>query len=705
VSLHQPHALARKLLTVISVTVSLLAIAVPAIAVSGHGTVTRGQPASPRGLAELTGQVRDGRPLQGKNAAAILVPNGLPGVAGAVVSIPGLGRQATTNAAGNFSFGGLRVSPGSVYSVIVRKRGFGLWQESGINLIPGDPGQLYVELHSTARKLHVTRVAQPYNGRGGSENPAVPGGCTHNSSGWTSQTKEPPVIRVYMTATHTVSKYDFTFYEEHVLPNEWIPSWKEDALEAGAVAVRDYAWFFVVNGSKGTGSGDPDPCTFDVDDSTSYQNFLPSNPTYAATNTAVTSTAPYLYTHNSKIPELGYNSGYQGEKCGGETVPGSMSQWGTQACALAGDDWQKILSIYYGFTLQGPPGPAGVPSGPAVYNPLSGTLEVYGTGQDSDLEEYFWAPRQGWQRLELSGAPSGVAGRPSAVYDPLGNNLEVYARGTDGALEEYYYAPGKGWRSQQLPAPGPGTLTGSPSAVYDPVGKNLEVYATASDGNLAEFYWSPSRGWRSQELSGAPSALTGSPSAMYDPLSKVLEVYGTGQDGKLEEYFWTPANGWQTTEQALPGTASLTGSPSAVYDPAGKNLEVYATASDGNLAEFYYAPGKGWRNQELSGAPSALTGSPSAAYDPLSKTLEVYGTGQDAKLEEYFWTPANGWQTTDPPSSGFSAITGSPFAVYDNVGKHQEVYAVTSTAALGEYYYAPGKGWNSQSLGGNLATL
>ena len=83
----------------------------------------------------------------------------------------------------------------------------------------------------------------------------------------------------------------------------------------------------------------------------------------------------------------------------------------------------------------------------------------------------------------------------------------------------------------------------------------------------------------------------------------------------------------------------------------------------------------------------------------------MYGTGQDAKLEEYFWTPGNGWQTTDPPSSGFSAITGSPFAVYDNVGKHQEVYAVTSTGALGEYYYAPGKGWNSQSLGGNLATL
>ena len=243
-----------------------------------------------------------------------------------------------------------------------------------------------------------------------------------------------------------------------------------------------------------------------------------------------------------------------------------LSSWASQV-ESPGEKWAFVSP-----RLKSPPPQpaAGVPSGPAVYNPLSGTLEVYGTGQDSELEEYFWAPRQGWQRLELSGAPSGVAGRPSAVYDPLGNNLEVYARGTDGALEEYYYAPGKGWRSQQLPAPGPGTLTGSPSAVYDPVGKNLEVYATASDGNLAEFYWSPSRGWRSQELSGAPSALTGSPSAAYDPLSKVLEVYGTGQDGKLEEYFWTPANGWRTTEQALPGTATLTGSPSAVYDPAGQ---------------------------------------------------------------------------------------------------------------------------------------
>jgi Stage II sporulation protein len=703
------RTLVRRILTVMSVLAGLLPVTVPASAASGHDGQAPAQPPAQAGRAELTGQVRDGRPLQGKGAAAILIPDGLPAVAGAVVSIPALGRRATTNAAGEFSLTGLRVSPGSTYTLVVRRKGFGLWQESGIALIPGDPGQVYVELHSAPQRLHTARSPQPYNGPVRGPNPAVPGGCTHNSSGWTSQTKEPPAIRVYMTGTGRVSKYDFQFYEEHVLPNEWIPSWKEDSLEAGAVAVRDYAWFFVVNGSKGTASG-ADPCSFDVDNTTRYQNFVPGNATYASTNTAVTHTAPYLYTHDSKIPELGYNSGFQGEKCGDETVAGSMSQWGTQACALAGDSWQKILQIYYGFTLHGPPGPAGVPGGPAVFNPLSNTLEVYGVGSDGGLRETYWAPGHGWTSLELPGSAglAATSGRPSAVYDPLSNNLEVYATAPGGkGLEEYYYAPGKGWRSQLLAGPPSVTLTGSPSAVYDPLGKNLEVYITAANGGLAEIYWAPGKSWRTQELTGAPAALTGSPSAMYDPLSKVLEVYGTGHDATLEEYFWTPANGgWKATEPAPAGAPALTGSPSAVYDPLGGNLEVYGTAPDGGLAEYYYAPGKGWRSQELTGAPAALTGSPSAVYDPLSKVLEVYGTGHDATLEEYFWTPANGgWKTTELPSTGLTAITPGPFAVYDNIGQHLEVYALTTTSTLGEYYYAPGKGWNSQNLNTKLATL
>jgi hypothetical protein len=255
--------------------------------------------------------------------------------------------------------------------------------------------------------------------------------------------------------------------------------------------------------------------------------------------------------------------------------------------------------------LASPAPAAGVPSGPAVSNPLSGTLEVYGTGTDHGLDETYWAPGPGWTSLEVPGSAGVVAGRPSAVYDPLGGNLEVYARGTNGDLEEFYYAPGKGWRSNELVPPGPGTLTGSPSAVYDPVGKALEVYVAGSDGKLVEFYWAPGKGWQSQELPATPSPVTGNPSAVYDPLDSVLEVYATGSDGNLEEDFWTSANGWKTGEQAATGF-TITASPFAVYDNPGQHLEVYATTSTGTLGEYYYAPGNGWKTQDLGGKLNSL---------------------------------------------------------------------------------------------------
>lgn len=370
----------------------------------------------------------------------------------------------------------------------------------------------------------------------------------------------------------------------------------------------------------------------------------------------------------------------------------------------AAGQWGRNTQWFLVSPQLAPPNPAaGVPSGPAVSDPLSGTLEVYGTGTDHGLAETFWAAGKGWTSLEVPGTAGLVTGRPSAVYDSLGGNLEVYSRGTNGDLEESYYAPGNGWRSNQLVPPGPGALTGDPSAVYDPVGKALEVYVSASDGKLAEFWWQPGSGWQSQELTGLPSKVTGRPSAVYDPLSGVLEVYATGADGKLEEEFWTPAGGWKTFEQSPPG-ALLAGSPAAVYDPAGANLEVYALGSDAKLEEFYYQPGRSWRSNLLPVAPSPLTAGPSAAYDPLDNVLEVYAAGADGNLQEDYWTSASGWKAGEVTGAGF-AITGAPFAVYDSPGKHLEVYALTTTGTLGEDYYAPGAGWKFNNLGGKLLDL
>jgi len=351
-------------------------------------------------------------------------------------------------------------------------------------------------------------------------------------------------------------------------------------------------------------------------------------------------------------------------------------------------------------TSSPPPGSLGVPGGPAVYDPLDGVLEVYGSGPGGSLAESFWAKGHGWLDATLSAA-GPVSGRPSGVYDPLAQNLEVYATGSGGGdLVENYYHPGRGrgWRSQKLTGSKLATLTGSPSAVYDPASQHLEVYVTGADGQVQEFYWRPGQGggWLSQQLPVTPSPVTGSPSAIYDPLDGVLEVYATGQDGRLEEDFWTKAHGWTGAElKATP--SKLTGSPSAVYNPGPKNLEVYATGADGRLEELWYSPGVNWQDGELVATPSALTGSPSAVFDHLDNVLEVYATGADGHLEEDFQAEGKSWSDAELAPGDFT-ITGSPAAVDDPVGQHLEVYNTTSTSGLGEYYYAPGNGWHNQTL-------
>jgi hypothetical protein len=40
---------------------------------------------------------------------------------------------------------------------------------------------------------------------------------------------------------------DFKSYVRDVLPNEWLPGWESGAYQAGALAVKQYAWYLVLN--------------------------------------------------------------------------------------------------------------------------------------------------------------------------------------------------------------------------------------------------------------------------------------------------------------------------------------------------------------------------------------------------------------------------------------------------------------------------
>jgi hypothetical protein len=143
------------------------------------------------------------------------------------------------------------------------------------------------------------------------------------------------------------------------------------------------------------------------------------------------------------------------------------------------------------------PGTYGLPGGPAVYDPSSGNLEVYGTGTDTTLRQIAWNPSSGWSPWQDLGG--SITGRPAAIHNPVNNNMDVFVTAAGGQLYEDAWNPSSGWSWQDLG----GSITGSPAAVYNPVNNDMDVLVTAAGTQLYEDAWNSSSGWSWQNLGGS----------------------------------------------------------------------------------------------------------------------------------------------------------------------------------------------------------
>ena len=111
---------------------------------------------------------------------------------------------------------------------------------------------------------------------------AAPSTCTR----WQSTTTAPNTIRVGLVSAGTVVTVPFKDYVRDTLPNEWVPSWRPAALQAGAVAVKQYAWYYAMNtGHGGTIGGQ----CYDVTDTIASQVYK-HNSRKASTDAAVEAT-------------------------------------------------------------------------------------------------------------------------------------------------------------------------------------------------------------------------------------------------------------------------------------------------------------------------------------------------------------------------------------------------------------------------------
>ena len=186
-------------------------------------------------------------------------------------------------------------------------------------------------------------------------------------SGWSSETVPPPVIRVFRTATGAVDTVDFRTYAANVLSREWISSWTTESIRAGALAVKNYAWYQVLHWR---GYTSPAGACFDVFDSTRDQHYDPSRPTYGPMVAAIDATWTTLAVQNGRIFAAYYNAGGVGEACGANVNGWQMFQWGSQACGLAGLSAAQIMATYYpGVQVSAAPPPAPPPATPSPTPP------------------------------------------------------------------------------------------------------------------------------------------------------------------------------------------------------------------------------------------------------------------------------------------------------------------------------------------------
>ena len=294
----------------------------------------------------------------GGASAASAVTGGMEGkvtyqgrpVAGAAVSAGG--RTVRSGRDGAFRFPRFTVRGDyKLLDVSVAALGYGRWQLSRAQVRPNDTLVLTVELQKAAVSLSqpepglrqaAAAAPAPRTGVRTSAGASLP--ATHVGS----QTRPPSTIRVFITgswrcnvyASGYVKRVDFKSYVKHVLPNEWIPSWRANSLRAGAMAVKSYAWYWYGQGGKWPYKG------ADVMDSVCDQYYNPAV-SYASTNAAVDYTWGYRLSKNGYVPQTQYYNGYYGGARPTGYYYGWLTQWGSKYYADRGYGWQWILQYYY----------------------------------------------------------------------------------------------------------------------------------------------------------------------------------------------------------------------------------------------------------------------------------------------------------------------------------------------------------------------
>ncbi|RPI24509.1 MAG: hypothetical protein EHM70_21220 [Chloroflexota bacterium] len=406
---------------------------------------------------------------------------GRPGgefVSGAEVSIPELGLAATTDSSGHYSIRNIPLAAENVVVTLqVRTGGYGDWTLQNLVLSAYLTMNINPEMSAEATlvELPPVEIATPAS----LPTEALP---AFEEFVLSSQAETiPATIRVGITgkwqcdpiAPYTVQVVDFISYVKHVLPNEWYKSWYHypEAYKAGAVAIKMYAWYWIVRGGKWPG--------VDMVDSTCDQYYIPGA-TFGPTDKAVDDTWMWKMTRNNELFQPFHK---ETNNC---DPPYCMKQSVSLALAQDGYTWDQILSHFY----------TGSTFTPLLSQPAKFTLRFLGSGSGTDdrlairvddpaITENSPAVDVGWQDFTVEWWMRANLGENTAKAVDCGP-VESWIDGNVILDRDRSNGPGSKWGVSLADGKIAFGVTGP---VIDPVSGAAENLTLCSSANVADLRW------------------------------------------------------------------------------------------------------------------------------------------------------------------------------------------------------------------------
>jgi hypothetical protein len=536
-------------------------------------------------------------------------------------------------------------------------------------------------------------------------------------SGYRSQTTPPASIRVLITSgTPHIVAVPFMQYVENVLPNEWIPSWDGEALKAGAVAAKSYGWFWV---NHFGGYLNARANCFDVTDDTDFQVYRAGSATQR-TNDAVQQSwsvvARDADSHEVRqtfyICSLPFNSSTQcsvqgpSEKCGQSVNGAQLSQYGSQACAEAGENYTQILRTYYFQNGSTPalelatvrPRPVSATTAGQVALAGNGTLVAFRIAGGSVLTARQTSPGSRFGAWTAIHPGPSFLGLPTAITATNGT-VVVYARTADGrVLGSGQAGVGGAFGGWQTIGLGLSTTPTSDLSVILGVRGAIAMYTVGGDGNV----WGTGQSragstfstWRAFSSGGG---FTGRPAAVFTD-SQLLVLYarnGSALQGSGQSRPGGPLSAFRPIGV---GTPSATGDPTAFQANDGTLSLVVGGApglESGVADSSQPAPGTGfgsWR--PISTTATYVSGPTAHAF--AGGAIVVYLTASDGSVQgAQAASPASMFSTFRPMGLGNPGATSAPTMVIAANGAIA-LYAMGSGGYLwGTGQSRPGSGFSS----------